>query len=570
MVYRARQETVGRTVAVKVLSLGTLGEQERRRFERECQALGAVSGHPNIVAIFDSGTSGEQRPYLIMDYLSGGTLADGLQRDGPVPWQVAADLGVKVAGALAAAHAAGVLHRDVKPENVLMSAYGEPQLVDFGIARLTGASHSRTGEITATLAHAAPEVLAGEPASEASDVYSLASTLYELLSGQPPFVRSTDETFHPLLARVLSEDPPDLRATGVPAAICDALDQALAKDPTVRTPSAHAFAEALRHAQRVLGEQATPLIQPPTADSLALAQPGDQERTQPRARPERPRAPEPAQPAGTSRRRWLVAAAGASAILLAAAIVAIMSNGQQARTIGASTTATTTTTTAPANTSSRPAAPTRTGKETAPRPTPGPGQDTPPPPDRGRSGGRVSPPPPPPPPSRPARARSSPAKRKQTTRKPTRPATPATPPPAVTPPPPPPAAPTPDKLPPPAPKPRPAKPPPAKPAPAKPRSPTRVCGAGYYVQRSHALPGAIAYQLYNGTYNCAVTIKTTSIGTRTLTGAGVHVAGSKWTYDVGNYEYYAGPVKQYGKGKCARYFGSHRSVRYTSPPGNCG
>ena len=137
----------------------------------------------------------EQRPYLVMDYLPGGTLTERLKRDGPISWRVAAELGIKLAGALGAAHAASVLHRDVKPDNILMSAYGEPQLVDFGIARLVGASHSRTGQVTATFADAAPEILAGQPAGEA-DVYSLTSTLYELLSGHAPFTRSTDETFH--------------------------------------------------------------------------------------------------------------------------------------------------------------------------------------------------------------------------------------------------------------------------------------------------------------------------------------------------------------------------------------
>jgi len=101
-------------------------------------------------------------------------------------------------------------------------------------------------------------------------------------------------------------------------------------------------------------------------------------------------------------------------------------------------------------------------------------------------------------------------------------------------------------------------------------SPQSVCGSGYYVQRSHRLPGAVAYQLYNGTTNCAVTIKTASIGKATRTTAGLQVSGSSWSYDVGNYRYYAGPVKQRGRGKCVRYFGYHGGANYTSPWGNCG
>jgi hypothetical protein len=101
-------------------------------------------------------------------------------------------------------------------------------------------------------------------------------------------------------------------------------------------------------------------------------------------------------------------------------------------------------------------------------------------------------------------------------------------------------------------------------------TPQGICGSGYYVQRSHKLPGARAYQLYNGTTNCAVTIKTSSIGKATRTTAGLQVSGSSWSYDVGNYRYYAGPVKQRGRGKCVRYFGYHGGSNYTSPWGNCG
>lgn len=111
--------------------------------------------------------------------------------------------------------------------------------------------------------------------------------------------------------------------------------------------------------------------------------------------------------------------------------------------------------------------------------------------------------------------------------------------------------------------------PPAQAA-TNPYTPQGVCGSGYYVQRSHSLNGAIVYQLYNGSYNCAVTIKTSSIGTPTRTTAGLQVSGSDWAYDTGDYRYYAGPVKQYGKGKCVRYFGYHGGTNYTSPWGNCG
>jgi hypothetical protein len=102
-----------------------------------------------------------------------------------------------------------------------------------------------------------------------------------------------------------------------------------------------------------------------------------------------------------------------------------------------------------------------------------------------------------------------------------------------------------------------------------PYTPQGVCGSGYTVQRSHALTGAVAYQLYNGSYNCAVTIKTSQVGTATRTTAGLQVSGGNWAYDTGDYKYYAGPIKQYGKGKCVRFFGYHGGTSYTSPWGNC-
>jgi hypothetical protein len=101
-------------------------------------------------------------------------------------------------------------------------------------------------------------------------------------------------------------------------------------------------------------------------------------------------------------------------------------------------------------------------------------------------------------------------------------------------------------------------------------TPEGACGSGYSRQESHALSGAVVYLLYNGTYNCAVTIKTSSIGIPTKTTAGLQVTGSDWSYDTGTYGYYAGPVKLYGKGKCVRYFGYHGGVSYTSAWGHCG
>ena len=118
-VYRATQDAYARTVAVKVLSAPLVEEQSRKAFDRECRALGTISDHPGIVTLYAAGISTDNHPYLIMEFLSGGSLADVLAT-GPLPWEEVVPIGIKVAGALATAHAAGVLHRDIKPENVLL------------------------------------------------------------------------------------------------------------------------------------------------------------------------------------------------------------------------------------------------------------------------------------------------------------------------------------------------------------------------------------------------------------------------------------------------------------------
>jgi len=252
VVYRAHQQAFDRTVAVKVLT-GSLDERALDRLGRERRAMGALSSHPNIVAIYDSGDLSDGRPYIVMEYAPDGSLADRVAQRGPLPWAEAVDIGVKLSDALGAAHKAGVLHRDIKPENVLVSAYGEPMLADFGIAQLAGKTATRTGVVTASLAHAAPEILEGARPSEAADIYSLASTLHELISGQAPFVRDTDESMIPVIARVATEPPPDLRGRGVPDAVSTALEQGMAKAPGDRPATAAEFGESLRKAREGAG-----------------------------------------------------------------------------------------------------------------------------------------------------------------------------------------------------------------------------------------------------------------------------------------------------------------------------
>jgi serine/threonine-protein kinase PknK len=260
VVFRARQPAFGRTVAIKVLSGASLDERTKERFERECQAMGSLSGHPGIVTVYESGYAADGRPYLAMELMTRGSLADHLARRGTLPWDEVAQIGVRLSGALEAAHRAGVLHRDIKPENILVSQYGEPKLADFGIARIQGGVETRTGVVTASVVHAPPEVLQGSRPSVQSDVYSLASTLYSLVAGSPAFQRETDESLVPMYARIAMESPPDLRARGIPDPLCRALEHAMAKDPGHRPGSAADFGRTLQAAQRALGLGPTELV----------------------------------------------------------------------------------------------------------------------------------------------------------------------------------------------------------------------------------------------------------------------------------------------------------------------
>ena len=208
-VYRARQPGLNRVVAVKVLST-VLDQAGRDRFDREAYAMGTVAGHPNIVQVFTTGTTDTGRPYLVMPFVEGGSLADRV----PVPWQYAVHYAVRLCGALETAHRAGVLHRDVKPSNVLISQFGEPLLADFGIARVSGGFETSEGLISASIPYAAPEILEGRPATPAADVYSLAATAFCAIAGSPPFAAGRDEAMVSLYLRITRDPVPDLRGLG--------------------------------------------------------------------------------------------------------------------------------------------------------------------------------------------------------------------------------------------------------------------------------------------------------------------------------------------------------------------
>ncbi|WP_163572086.1 serine/threonine-protein kinase [Fodinicola feengrottensis] len=184
-VYVATQTSIGREVALKIDTRSVEDERDRRRFLREAQAAGRLSAHPNIVPVYDAGVTGDSHPYLIMELCTGGSYAALLKRNGPLEERRVRDIGVKIAGALSAAHSAGILHRDVKPGNILIRAFGEPGLADFGLASMLHSQRYTSLALDAlTPAYSAPEVFKAERRpTTAADVYSLGATLYALLTG---------------------------------------------------------------------------------------------------------------------------------------------------------------------------------------------------------------------------------------------------------------------------------------------------------------------------------------------------------------------------------------------------
>jgi ATP/maltotriose-dependent transcriptional regulator MalT len=252
VVYRCKEPSLDRVVAVKVLS-SDQDDVDLEQFAREQQAMGRVSGHPNIVPVLHSGLTFTGRPYIAMQYHRRNTLGAWIHDDGPLGVREALTIGVRLAGALETAHRAGVLHRDVKPANVLLTDYGEPQLSDFGIARITGSRETAPDILVGSPSYTAPELFEGRPASTAADVYGLAATVFTLLSGDPPFPFRAGENPIAFVRRVRAGPIPDLRAKGVPEPICSALELGFNVDPARRPTSAAAFGEMLRTAATQVG-----------------------------------------------------------------------------------------------------------------------------------------------------------------------------------------------------------------------------------------------------------------------------------------------------------------------------
>jgi eukaryotic-like serine/threonine-protein kinase len=298
-VYRAVDTLLERNVALKILH-PHYGEDAEyvERFRREARSVAQLS-HPNIVTVIDRGEADGQQ-YIVFEYVDGESLKQLVDRTGPLPARRAVELGLQVAEALAFAHNAGLVHRDVKPQNVLVTEDGEAKVTDFGIARSLDVEHgvTQTGTVLGTSNYLSPEQARGQTVTPATDVYSLGVVLYELLTGEVPF---PGENFVAVAMKHINEEPPSLleRRPDVPMRLVAAIDRALAKDPVQRFPSMGAFCTELR---ACLAELGTPdadrtFIQP----SPVLKQ----------GRPHRARA--------ARRRRWplllLVALAVAAAIV---------------------------------------------------------------------------------------------------------------------------------------------------------------------------------------------------------------------------------------------------------------
>ena len=270
-VYKGRHERLDRTVAIKVLhSHLAEGEDFLARFEREARAVASLR-HPNIVQVYDFDREEEQM-YMVMEYIGGGNLKDRLKKaraDGNfLPLKEVQAILEQVAAALDTAHKEGMLHRDVKPANVMLDEEGHAYLADFGIARIVSTTQfTATGTLVGTPAYMSPEQGRGESLTPASDLYSLGIILYEMLTNSIPF--DADTPLAIIHKQIHDPLPParDLRAD-LPAAVEGMLEQALAKDASARFDSAAAMAEALHVALTSKGAPASP-AQAPSEDMKA-------------------------------------------------------------------------------------------------------------------------------------------------------------------------------------------------------------------------------------------------------------------------------------------------------------
>lgn len=283
-VYAATDERLGRGVAIKVLKEDLAGDQRFvERFRREARAVAALN-HPNIASVFDYGED-ESRHFIVMELVRGRDLAQVLHEEKTIEPSRASGIAAQICGALGAAHDAGVIHRDVKPANVILGAGDRVKVTDFGIARAAGQSTlTATGSVLGTAHYLSPEQASGSPLQPQSDLYSLGIVLYEMLTGAPPFSGSSPVSIamsH--VSDVIS--PPSSLVRDVPENLDRTVMRATAKSPADRFPSAAEMRAALESAQAAESTPVTPAAAPATTRPITAAEatvPSSVEQARPR------------------------------------------------------------------------------------------------------------------------------------------------------------------------------------------------------------------------------------------------------------------------------------------------
>ena len=337
-VWRASDQVLGRQVAVKVLHPALARDPEYvARFAREARNAAMLPPHPGIVAIYDSGVDGDA-VYLVMELVSGHTLAEVLATYGPLDPAEACRIAAEIAGALVAAHRAGLVHRDVKPANIMLTDAGGVKVVDFGIARAqAGDALTRTGAVLGSPAYMAPEQITGAQVDARTDLYALGVALYQMLTGTPPFVGG--DSFA-VLQRHLSEipAPPSALRPGLSGQIDQVVGRLLAKDPAARPQTAEDAAQLI-----TIANTAGPAPVPGTpADAIATQALGAQraQGTQVMSAPPRSghRAAAASGPAWRRRPDIIVVGAVVLLALVGLAAWALVGSGTPAPTAAASTT----------------------------------------------------------------------------------------------------------------------------------------------------------------------------------------------------------------------------------------
>src|SRR5688500_12664287 len=278
-VHRGRDLRLGREVAVKVLRQDLARDPSFQvRFRREAQAAASLN-HPAIVAVYDTGedrTATGATPYIVMEYVEGDTLRDVLRREGPLPPERAMALAADICGALDFSHRNGIVHRDVKPGNVMITPQGTVKVMDFGIARAvsdSAATMTSTAAVIGTAQYLSPEQARGEGVDARSDVYSMGCMLYELVTGAPPF---TGDSPVSVAYQHVREDPrlPSSINPRIPAELDAILLKAMSKNPANRYQSAADMRSDLLRALAGQRVEATPVMGDAEKTTILAATPG--------------------------------------------------------------------------------------------------------------------------------------------------------------------------------------------------------------------------------------------------------------------------------------------------------